>query len=293
MLDPRHRPGWLLSYWYLRGRDPRALLVSLFGEDEWPELFLDSGAFTAYAKGEPISVEEYGGWLRLHAPLFGRYANLDVKGDWRESQRNQERLERWGLHPIPVFHGGEPWGLFEEMCAEHDYVALGGIVGIALRTHSPKALGWLDRAFEIAGDTKLHAFGISNWRVIRRYRWHSLDTTSWNAGFRYGRTMLFDPYRGIWKTFNKGHPDRDYGEWGWLLREYGFSRWQLGDLRSKETGQPELEGLLAKQWWRASEWLAERHGQAPAIYLAESGWNHLRRTEAAIRAQGERWAAAA
>ena len=71
------------------------------------ELFLDSGAFSAWSQGKEINIEDYIQFIKEHKDVIDVYANLDVIGDAEATWRNQLRMEKAGLNPLPVFHYGE------------------------------------------------------------------------------------------------------------------------------------------------------------------------------------------
>ena len=71
------------------------------------DIMLDSGAFSAYTKGESVNLAEYMAYIKKYEKYFTCYVNLDVIGDAEASARNQAIMEANGLHPMPVFHIGE------------------------------------------------------------------------------------------------------------------------------------------------------------------------------------------
>lgn len=162
-----------------------------------PPLFADSGAFSAHTLGAAITIGEYATWLEKWAALFPLYASLDVLDDWRASARNQKALERRGLTPIPVFHGGEPWKVLEAMIERYEYVALGGMAAGSV-SRGAKLIGWLDRCFTLAegcrggwltggrGGSMVGSSGSMGWlRVISAWRAHRSAhgrSSAWRRG---------------------------------------------------------------------------------------------------------------
>ena len=220
--------GFLFSYWYCKKVDMEELLGPLVPK---PPLFADSGAFSAHTLGGEVSVDAYAEWLHRWKHLFGHYANLDVLSDHVQSAKNQRALERKGLTPIPVFHGGEPWRLLKAMVEKYDYVALGGIA----RFHNkPVLVGWLDECFRIAeGKAGLHGFGMTRWELVRRFPWRSVDSSSIGSGYRYGSVKTYDPYGKRWVSWRVN--DRGaWGKHGWLVREYGLTPADFAEARSRE-----------------------------------------------------------
>lgn len=92
----------------------------------YTKLFLDSGCYSASRTGKPIILEEYIKFIKEHKDTFTIYANLDVIGDYKETWKNQKRMEDEGLHPIPVHHMEDPMKCLD-WCLEYDHFALGGM----------------------------------------------------------------------------------------------------------------------------------------------------------------------
>lgn len=95
----------LLSYHYFRTPELEPELRKHFGDGALPEVFADSGAFSAMTQGAPVDVDEYARWLLRNKYLFRVYSNLDVVGDDDRSAEgtwaNQRRLEdEYGLAPL-------------------------------------------------------------------------------------------------------------------------------------------------------------------------------------------------
>lgn len=250
--------GFLFSYHYCKKVDMAELVAPL---DPKPPLFADSGAFSAHTLGGEISVDEYAEWIRKWDGLFGHYANLDVLTDYKQTAKNQRALERKGLTPVPVFHGGEPMRILKAMAEKYDYVALGGI---ARFKNMPVLAGWLEQCFKIAdGKCGLHGFGMTRWEMVQRFPWRSVDSSSIGSGYRYGSVKTYDPYSKRWITWRVA--DRPaWGRNGWLVREYGLTPDDFAVARSPECTRA-LIRLATRSMRKAIDDLA---GQQ--IYLAEN-----------------------
>lgn len=180
-------------------------------ENKKVELFLDSGAFSAWTQKTEINIQEYISFIKKHKELIDIYANLDaipVKSanntsinagsvDSAEATlKNQRIMEEAGLSPIPVFHFGEPEEYLEFYVEKYDYIAIGGIAKIRpLQLYS-----WLDELFanyicDSKGmpKVKVHGFAVTSLRLMTRYPWYSVDSTSWVVTGRMG--SIFVPRR--------------------------------------------------------------------------------------------------
>lgn len=259
----------LISYYYFSKANVGKMIDEIF--DEKPYVFADSGAYSAWAKGENIDVRGYAEWLHRWKDWFHVYANLDVKASMKEGLENQSYLESEGLEPIPVYHTGEPWSVFVDMCKEYDYIGLGGIAGHH-NTTSPEMLRWFVKCFKMAREhnVKLHGFGITKWRILKTFPWHSVDSTSWGSGFRFGSVPLFDHRRGNLITLPLGEPKGVY-KWANLIRDYGFEPEQIAD-RTKNTRlvnatMGALSFMNAEQYlWKY--WSSDNRN--PKVFLADS-----------------------
>jgi hypothetical protein len=182
----------LVSYHYHRNTD-LSQLVSDFGDDV--DLFADSGAYSAATTGAVIDLDAYAAWLHQWSDLFTVRANLDVIGDHVATAVNYERLRAAGCDPLPVFHVGEPWSVLEQMCADHRYVALGGLaLHLTNRGMRRQIMAWLVKAFRIGRDhgTVFHGFGVTSARLARSLPFYSLDSSSYTYGQRFGLVYLWD-----------------------------------------------------------------------------------------------------
>lgn len=179
----------LLSYFYLRDKkNPFDKFYKLGIE----KIFLDSGGFTARSRGVNIFVKDYGEFLKKYGNQVFCYANLDEK-DSTKTLENQKYLESIGLKPLPVFHYDEfkeNKNLFFDYLKKYDYIAIGGMAGSYVSFKKLKP--FLDFVFSYTRDkTKVHGFGISARRILIRYPFYSVDSTSWLQSCRYGHVKIF------------------------------------------------------------------------------------------------------
>ncbi|QDF19290.1 queuine tRNA-ribosyltransferase [Mycobacterium phage Cracklewink] len=241
----------LWSYVYARSLDLRKFLNGLAADPI--RFFADSGAHSARTLGVHIDVDQYAEWLLAHRDMCTIYANLDVIGAPDATRANQERLESYGLHPMPVFHTGEPFSVLEDYIQDgYTYIALGKLLGNSQKDLTP----WIARCFEVAQDRAVfHGFGMTVWAQVKRWPWYSVDSSSWVAGVRYGSVRLFD--NGRWKVIQlrdrQGVRDnlallRSYGLTPRMLTKEGYDRLAVA-------------GACAVAQYRASDWVAQRVGR--------------------------------
>jgi len=87
------------------------------------ELFLDSGAYSAFTKGVKIDIQDYIRFIKRHGVEL--YANLDDIKSHNKTLLNQKEMEKAGLNPLPVWHIYEPHSVLKWYVENYDYVALG------------------------------------------------------------------------------------------------------------------------------------------------------------------------
>jgi hypothetical protein len=245
----------LLSYHYYRSVDLDKVFAEKFSKP-YPQVFADSGAFSAFTQGVDINLREYAAWLKRWSHYLTAYSNLDVIGNAEQTRVNQARLEDLGLKPLPVFHTGEPWSYLEWYIERYQYMALGGMVPY-LRDHK-LLMPWLIQAFKMAkGRTVYHGFGCTNWTIVKALPWYSIDSTSWLSAARYGQVPLFDDVKGGFAQFDLGNYKTIYRH-AELIRKHGFDPERFAD-RSKNKRQ-EILAIAALSYMRAEQWLRAHHG---------------------------------
>lgn len=165
-----------------------------------PKLFIDSGAFTAKTKGQLLSISEYAGFLKQWSRYISVSAGLDVIPDPEATWKNQQEIESYGLTPtpLPTFHIGEDFKWLQKYANEYDYIGLGGT---ASKKYSvAQRLEWLDICwgqYLTNADglplTRVHGFAATGIDVMRRYPWHSVDSTSWIMSSAMGKAQFCLP----------------------------------------------------------------------------------------------------
>lgn len=148
------------------------------------DVFVDSGAFSAANSGKAIDINEYCRFIIETGVTT--YAALDVIGSHAKTMENVKFMEReYGLTPIPTFHiGGDPKNL-EEIYNEYAYIALGGLV------FASGVVRYCDEIWGIILRNKpklrVHGFGVTNFDLVERYPWYSVDSSSFKSGQMFGR----------------------------------------------------------------------------------------------------------
>lgn len=166
------------------------------------KLFLDSGGFSAFTQNAVIDIKKYIKFIRRHKKDLEVYANLDVIGCPKGTWKNQRIMEKAGLNPLPCFHYAEDTKWLERYInAGHEYIALGGMVPISTKDLRV----WLDHIFDnfICDENgmpkiKVHGFGMTSLKLMQRYPWYSVDSTSWVVTGRLGGVYIPKFRDGKW-----------------------------------------------------------------------------------------------
>jgi hypothetical protein len=172
-------------------------------------LFLDSGAFSAWTMGVPINIQSYIAFIKKHKDLIKVYANLDVIGlggkqpnekTAEKTWENQLTMEESNLHPLPCFHFGEPMEYLDRYVKYYDYIAL-GVAG----NKGSKLIPWMNDCFsnhicdkDGMPKVKVHGFAVTSLKLMLRYPWYSVDSTSWVIISRMGAIMMPRFRKGEW-----------------------------------------------------------------------------------------------
>lgn len=190
----------LISYYVSKNKElPR---------NQFENIFLDSGAFTAFTQDKKIDIDNYIEYVKKNKDIISVYANLDVIGDWEATRRNQEYMENNSLSPLATFHVGSPLEELERICEKYNYIALGGLV--PLSTKKIKMRNWLNKCWAViiksSPKVKVHGFGVNSFDLLKRYPWYSVDATSWLVPARYGQLLTFN--NGKIRTHSKRSKDK-------------------------------------------------------------------------------------
>lgn len=190
----RSKVKYLLESYHYFNSDKMVQLVRNGHE----KIFLDSGAFSAFTKGVDIDLPGYCKFIQANADIIECASVLDSVGNPLKTFENQHAMEALGANPLPCFHYGEDERYLEHYLANYEYVTLGGMVPIS----TPQLLLWLDRLWnkylvDGAGrpTNKIHGFGLTTIKLMERYPWYSVDSSSWVQISSFGNVI--DPDYGI------------------------------------------------------------------------------------------------
>lgn len=153
-------------------------------------VMVDSGAFTAYTSGHPVTVADYARFLEQWRGCWDHAITLDVVGDPAATRANTRALHRRGLPVMPVFTLGGTLADFDAMVRDAGYVAIGGLVRLPQSARRAR-IGMLQRrAVDLGGG--VHALGAGNMAILRKEIPYSSDASTATIGFKFGKLVYFD-----------------------------------------------------------------------------------------------------
>jgi hypothetical protein len=165
---------------------------------KYKNFLLDSGAFTYLnqSKGKNINWEQYvvkyANFVKQHDIKLFFELDIDPIVGLKEVERLRDLLEKTAERKcIPVWHKSRGLEYWKQMCKDYEYVAIGGIVTQEIkRSEYDVFYALLKIAKE--NNTKVHGLGFTNLKGMEKYKFYSVDSTSWLSGNKFGAVFLFD-----------------------------------------------------------------------------------------------------
>jgi hypothetical protein len=195
----------LYSYFYLRKKRFGETFKQV-REDNLFNIMIDSGAHSVATTKEGVSIEDYGKFLLTLKGIPNLvYINLDViphgsspsplefDKSAAEGWENLKYLESLGLNPIHVFHGGEHHKWFNKLVDNYEYI---GLAASRFVHDINGRYGFLDDYWKKILDKdgnpirKVHGFALTSPEIMARYKWFSLDSSTWGQFGVYGKIFL-------------------------------------------------------------------------------------------------------
>ena len=139
-------------------------------------------------------VDEYAEFIKTYKDFIDVYVNVDVIFNPELTWKVQRYLEdHHKLNPLPVFHYGENIKWLIKYMDNYDYIGIGGI---GQDVSADEYVNFGDRVFKIICDNKgeplrrTHGFAITTNRLVYRYPWYSVDSTTWALIAGYGGILI-------------------------------------------------------------------------------------------------------
>lgn len=181
------------------------------------DLFLlDSGAFTFMNNFKKEVnwkdyIDKYADFIIKNNIEYFFELDIDAVVGYEKVKEYTKYLEnKVGRKCIPVWHKNRGLEEWERITKEYDYVAIGGIVTKEIK---PNEYKYFSPLLKIAKENncKVHALGFTSLKGLERYKFYSVDSTSWASGGRFGQIYLFNGKALVQKSFNNKRI-KDYKE---------------------------------------------------------------------------------
>ena len=189
-LIPYFKDFILESFAYIKADDLLIPLIPYF-----KDFILDSGAFTFLSQKKHGDFDSY---LKSYIDFINKYdiqkffeLDLDDIVGYKKVLEYRKRLEsETGKKSIPVWHYSRGLELFDEMCEQYDYVAIGGMCTKEFPARKLKYLPALIRRAHQHG-AKIHGLGFTRMSLLDKCHFDSVDSSSWTSGNRFGHIYKF------------------------------------------------------------------------------------------------------
>ena len=156
-------------------------------------ILLDSGAFSAWSRGQRIDLDDYVDFVKANQHLIDRCVNLDVipgnfgNREWRPeaieaaataSYANQQKMKEAGLNPLPVFHQDEDFRWLDKYLEDgEDYICLSA----SQSARRDEKLTWLRKCSEVLCPqgrplVRTHGLGETSTLICHQFPFTSVDS---------------------------------------------------------------------------------------------------------------------
>lgn len=192
-----HSPGGLFkgtnilqSFYYCNEFTEKVIIP------QFKSFMLDSGAFTFFSSG---GVADWDAYIKKYADFINRnnvklFFELDIDSliGYEKVLYYRKKLEDMtGKACIPVWHKSRGKDEFLKMCETYSYVAIGGIVSKEIVQKEYPIFTYLIKEAH-KRNAKIHGLGFTNLKGLTKYRFDSVDSTSWVSGNRFGSIYTFN-----------------------------------------------------------------------------------------------------
>lgn len=182
-------------------------LESFYSVKDWQKplipkfasFLLDSGAFTFMsnaAKHGNIDwlsyVDRYCDFITENDIRLFFELDIDKIKGLRYVEMLRQRIEdKTHRKPIPVWHIGRGKDYYLQMIKEYPYIAIGGIAAKEMPVSKFEALFPYMIRMAHENNCKVHGLGYTKMDNLQKYRFDSVDSTTWTMGGQFGEAHQF------------------------------------------------------------------------------------------------------
>lgn len=188
-----YKPLYILETFF-NGKNKCLEALSISGSDNF---LLDSGAFS-YMSGAKADLEQMNEYVNRYIAFIKKYKikyffELDV-----DSVFGIQQVEIWrkkieyetGRQCIPVWHKSRGIEYWKHLCEEYRYIAIGGIVTREIKISEYNLISKLvDYAYKKG--VKVHGLGFTRTKELHKYKFYSVDSSSYNTAATHGQRIYF------------------------------------------------------------------------------------------------------
>lgn len=165
---------------------------------KYSDFILDSGAYTFLTskKNEIIDWKKYANDYAnfIIEKKIKNYIEIDIDAiiGLKEVEKIRDFLEtKIGYKSIPVWHKSRGLDYYINLCKNYNYIAIGGI---AIQTIKRNQYPIFTTLLKIAKEhnCNVHGLGFTNLKGLEKYKFYSVDSTSWISGNQFGAVYLFN-----------------------------------------------------------------------------------------------------
>lgn len=164
---------------------------------EGVSFLLDSGAFT-FMQNQKAGlnwdnyIAEYCEFVNAHKVKHFFELDIDSVVGLKKVESLRAKIEQLtGRQPIPVWHKSRGLDYWRGMAKDYPYIAIGGIVTREIKLNEHPIFTNLIEIAKGSG-TKVHGLGYTNLKGLEKYKFDSVDSTSWLLGNRKGSVFKFN-----------------------------------------------------------------------------------------------------
>lgn len=194
------KPKYVLYSYIYRNDDCLRYVKS----EHCKSFILDSGAFTFMDTGKKIDFKEYAKQYAKYVKEnnITNYIELDlydIIGIKETEELRKILISITGRKPIPVFHRSCGKEYFHKLINEFEYIAIGGIAKKDIKRNEYKYFDYFINETH-KKNVKIHGLGLTSQKAMKRYKFDSIDSTTWIRG-RFGDVYSYE--NGNMKVYKK------------------------------------------------------------------------------------------
>ena len=219
----QNKPLYLLETFY-SGEKICKEVLDIVGKENF---LLDSGAFS-YMNGQHCTKEMLIDYLDRYIAFINKYdikyffeLDVDTIFGIEFVEMLREKLEKETQKKcIPVWHKGRGIEYWKKMCNSYKYVAIGGLVFHVKKKEWPLIKKMVDYAY--TKGVKVHGLGFTKTNELNKYKFYSVDSSSWLSSASRGQTLnMFTGTNIITKKIEKGNKKANIQE----MSKFNFKEW--------------------------------------------------------------------